>query len=783
MLNKIERLGRIIADQPKSVIICVGAGVSARYGIPNWCNFNRKLFERFIAFKSTTKDNDISTIVADEKTIKDEWSYGEFLKEIIPDDKYITWIRDLLQASPGIKSDTYKKIWNLGTKGIISFNIDGIAADSNPSLESQNISYGSIDDKCLGFFIKQPWLYCPHGGTKRPESWVFTRESRNRLIKKDSYQRFFTTASTGYHIVFIGINPRDYQLEDILSKSAPSSRGLENHFWIKDEPNADDMLFAKGNGLELIPYSKTNNWSELDNILSALKEFSPPERNGQFAYYGASIPPESLEDDLTLSATANINEIREKLNAAAKGLMERLPQNATEQEKIKAYLDFTQQYGRSMKMTMHLKPNSPGNDVIFGYKVDQAPLGGAFGKVYRVCDLTTGEVSAVKIMRDDIFENEELLTAFRRGALASKILTDRSVNGMVKYKGSYEIPPCIFMEHIDGPTLQTFVEEHPYDSRDIYGIIGKIAKIVKSAHDLPENVLHRDLKPQNIMIKDYYCSNCELNVDDIVLLDFDLSWYKGAIGNSIITGVAGTGYAAPEQFTMRRNRYSTQTTSVDVFSIGMLLFFMATKKHPYPGVYENGNFTEAISASVFPNNQSRLKSFRRSIAGLITKCATANPGDRIGMSDLIYYLDMMNAAESSDIIHLDNPILLNELAEPFLESGWRLKEISQTEVRIEALMSKAITIIADPTNGLKVSYSHKSTGAANRDRKHVVEWLNKKVDAFCTQMDQFKCLTTEKRIETAGFTVDVHFLDTKWSLKSMHKMSEVMLATIASINE
>jgi hypothetical protein len=113
-----NRLGYIIAEQPKQVVFCVGAGISARYGVPAWEKLNKELGERLVAFFAKhKKPDDVALLKNDLAQFKDQWSLGGFLKEKIPGDLYINWVREILGRRSNA-SNTFKNIWGLSPKGV-----------------------------------------------------------------------------------------------------------------------------------------------------------------------------------------------------------------------------------------------------------------------------------------------------------------------------------------------------------------------------------------------------------------------------------------------------------------------------------------------------------------------------------------------------------------------------------------------------------------------------------------------------------------------------------------
>ena len=156
---------------------------------------------------------------------------------------------------------------------------------------------------------------------------------------------------------------------------------------------------------------------------------------------------------------------------------------------------------------------------------------------------------------------------------------------MVKFARAFDIPACVFMEFIEGRTLsQAIASKMITTLADALAIIIKVARIVLSAHQLKEGVLHRDLKPSNAMITSSYGAEDQ----EVIVLDFDLSWYQGAMGKSMTTGALHN-YAAPEQL-VKHPIYSSRHTAVDVFGTGMLLYFACTGQDPKLNVQNVQNF-------------------------------------------------------------------------------------------------------------------------------------------------------------------------------------------------
>ena len=154
---------------------------------------------------------------------------------------------------------------------------------------------------------------------------------------------------------------------------------------------------------------------------------------------------------------------------------------------------------------------------------------------------------------------------------------------MVPYRKTFEIPACVVMDWIDGPNLDDAISSKQIRDWDLVLRIGSdIANIVRHGHVLPERVLHRDIRPSNVMLRGFYSDPHEW---DVVVLDFDLSWHRGALERSVVHGSTTFGYLAPEQIQDIQG-VSTRHAAVDSFGIGMVLFFMMSGRDPVPDEHQ-----------------------------------------------------------------------------------------------------------------------------------------------------------------------------------------------------
>lgn len=229
---------------------------------------------------------------------------------------------------------------------------------------------------------------------------------------------------------------------------------------------------------------------------------------------------------------------------------------------------------------------------------------GGMGKVYKAIDKQDGKIVAVKILNPHLLKDEE-----NRKRLASEGRLLSSINHpnivrVLEFGESAE-HSFVAMEFLSGGTLQDYIEKnYPLSEERIFEIAKQICTGLKAIH--ANNIIHRDLKSQNIMFDEN---------GNIRIMDFGLS--KSPLVSTMTTlgTVIGTlGFVAPEQVT---NLNVDQR--VDIFSLGVILYQMLTNKLPF-----NGENEIALIHSIFntippkPTEINRLISPKLEM--LVLKC-------------------------------------------------------------------------------------------------------------------------------------------------------------------
>lgn len=271
------------------------------------------------------------------------------------------------------------------------------------------------------------------------------------------------------------------------------------------------------------------------------------------------------------------------------------------EEQIRQLERFYNTYIVQLHRAWLVDPRSENTNTVYHYKTVRYIGNGAFGSVFEAED-DEGNRFALKVLLPDVKDKISYLSCFRRGIRSMRILTEKDIPGMVNIHNSYEVPACIVMDMVDGITLREAIDKRFLTSLDTKMIILKqIASIIHQAHQLEERILHRDLKPENIMLE--YCYSASdfedpHDIPNVKILDFDLSWHRGATEKTVMFGAISQGFMAPEQTDSSTDKSLSRNTAVDVYSLGMLSYYVLTGKNPMPNESLFMDFPQRVLASI-----------------------------------------------------------------------------------------------------------------------------------------------------------------------------------------
>lgn len=262
--------------------------------------------------------------------------------------------------------------------------------------------------------------------------------------------------------------------------------------------------------------------------------------------------------------------------------------NLVEDEKKHAFCSECHQFLKPKPETKKYSASSHSVRDSYGkYKiVEEIGVGGS-GIVFKSIHQDLERVSALKILKTDVMD-EVILKRFKREAQAIASLNHPYIVTVYDIGEEYGLH-YIAMEFIDGKTLSHFIRKGKLSLEDKIKIVIKIAKGLEHAHK--NEIIHRDIKPDNIMIT---------KQGVIKITDFGLA--RGASSDNRITKtnvIMGTPvYMSPEQIVSQKEvSYHT-----DIYSLGVVLYEFISKKVPFEDPYAISLLQKIVQETPLPPN-------------------------------------------------------------------------------------------------------------------------------------------------------------------------------------
>lgn len=612
-MEPFEKLRSIVATRTRRIVIWCGAGLSVPAGLPTWTLLQRRL-EAQLAQKLATLDLAEAQREVKLKAIRQEtnpWVAFQRLHAELGATSFREGVREAFVRAATVEvPKAYNAMWKLGPAGVINLNIDRLATKA--FVESQGSGLIEFKGKEIGPYAyalnsPRPFLCNLHGIEEDYESWIFTIQSLKGLADGAAYGQFINAVFASSTVLFLGITADDVAVGGHLERLSEFGIQTQAHYWITDRRDAATDAWAERNNILAIRYQPSSSQHpELEKMLLELASYVQPEDEPS--------PPVSLNIDLGdvhLESPGELiakspEHIREVLNSRAAQLLK-----SADEDSFDRYEQFSKQYDRAIHAAWYTSTESGENEFL-GYKLVEEVARGAFGIVFRAIG-RHGEEVAIKLLHAEIRKNRELLHAFRRGVRSMRILEDRGVAGVVKYLAASEIPATLIMEWMDGPNLVQAVQSGGFNEWDqILDVALQLVEVIAAGHALPERVLHRDIRPSNMIIQGYW----EAEPLSVKVLDFDLSWHRGSVEKSVIFGSALSGYLAPEQL-VQRPGVSTQHAAVDSYGLGMTFFFMISGRNPGPNEHAGAAWSETLQLVAQKPRGESWRSLPRRMARLI----------------------------------------------------------------------------------------------------------------------------------------------------------------------
>jgi len=227
-------------------------------------------------------------------------------------------------------------------------------------------------------------------------------------------------------------------------------------------------------------------------------------------------------------------------------------------------------------------------DSIGDYDILHEIARGGMGIVYKAMHRKLGRLAAIKVIVNAEFASEQQVKRFHMEAEAAARLDHIGIVPVFEV-GQHAGRPFLAMAFVDGASLWEKVKEKPLQPQEAARIIRDVASAIQHAHD--RGILHRDLKPQNILIS---------SVDNQPkITDFGLARRTTDHTGLTVTGqVMGTpSYMPPEQASGRMREVGV---TADVYSLGATLYCLLTGRPPFQAASWTETLRQVVEQDPIP---------------------------------------------------------------------------------------------------------------------------------------------------------------------------------------
>lgn len=255
---------------------------------------------------------------------------------------------------------------------------------------------------------------------------------------------------------------------------------------------------------------------------------------------------------------------------------------------------------------------SKGQKINDRYEIVKSIGEGGMANVYLATDNILNRNVAVKVLRGDLSSDEKFIRRFQREALSVSNLSHPNIVEVYDV-GEEDGQYYIVMEYIEGKTLKQLIQKRgALTIPEVIDIMSQLTDGLTHAHDA--YIIHRDIKPQNIMI---------LDNGTVKITDFGIAVAVNATQLTQTNSVMGTvHYLPPEQANGK-----SATVKSDIYSLGILMYELLTGSVPFKG----DNAVEIALKHMkekIPSVRKQNPLILQSVENIILKACAKNPRNR-----------------------------------------------------------------------------------------------------------------------------------------------------------
>ncbi|RCW70761.1 Stk1 family PASTA domain-containing Ser/Thr kinase [Saliterribacillus persicus] len=246
------------------------------------------------------------------------------------------------------------------------------------------------------------------------------------------------------------------------------------------------------------------------------------------------------------------------------------------------------------------------------YKVIKTIGGGGMANVYLGEDTILDREVAIKVLRLEYANDEEFITRFHREAQSATSLSHPNIVNIFDV-GEEDNIYYMVMEYVEGMTLKQYIQLYaPLEVEETLDIMRQVSSAIAHAH--ANEIVHRDIKPQNILIDKY---------GQVKVTDFGIAVALSATALTQTNSVLGSvHYLSPEQA-----RGGKANRKSDIYSLGIVMFELLTGRLPF-----SGQSPVSIALKHLQSDTPSIKEWnplvQQSVENIVLKATTKDPFNR-----------------------------------------------------------------------------------------------------------------------------------------------------------
>ena len=328
---------------------------------------------------------------------------------------------------------------------------------------------------------------------------------------------------------------------------------------------------------------------------------------------------------------------------------------------------------------------SKGQKINDRYEIVKNIGEGGMANVYLANDTILDRKVAVKVLRGDLSSDDKFIRRFEREALSVSNLSHPNIVEVYDV-GEEEGSHYIVMEYIDGKTLKQLLKKREsLTLTEVIDIMTRLTDGIAHAHE--SYIIHRDIKPQNIMIEDD---------GRVKITDFGIAMALNATQLTQTNSVMGSvHYLPPEQASGK-----SATVKSDIYSLGIMMYELLTGNVPFKG----DNAVEIALKHMkdkIPSIRKQDPSIPQSVENIILKACAKNPRNRYDSAKEMHedLLNCLNEEHQNDkkisfeypendldsTTPIEKPKTKNKIEKPIMEENMEEKDELVKEIKSEDL--------------------------------------------------------------------------------------------------